>query len=177
MTLLIQKQPTNGYSTIADGDEETDNTSVPRTVRSWSGVVTIVAGLLLLVAGGAVWMKPDDGASYTTAAGGLVVATLADTPCLPASDTFSGISETDFGWFSAGQKYPFETCYQEEHAPSCALSRAQAPRGSRRMSFHVERCQYRSALTLRRLTATDRDPTTLPFQLPVGKRISPSSIS
>ena len=86
MTLLIKKPPTNGYSTIADGDEDTDTANVPRTVRSWLGVVAIVAGLLLLVAGcGAVWMTLEDRSSYImTATGGLVDATLGN-PCNPAT--------------------------------------------------------------------------------------------
>ena len=93
-------------------------TNLPTTTTTTMGhrslvwiMVTIVLGVkMLVVAGGAVWMlKTNDAGLTTTAVGDLVIATLADTPCLPASDTFSGISETDFGWFSAGQKDPFET--------------------------------------------------------------------
>ena len=110
MNLFITKQPTNGYSTIADGDEETDNTSVPRSVRSWSGVVAVVALLLLVAGGGAVWMLPDAGSSYTTATGSLVVATIDDTRCLPATGAFGGVS-TLGNWL--GERAPFETCYYQ----------------------------------------------------------------
>ena len=116
MTLLIQKQPTNGYSTIANRDADTDTTAtVPRvitrrstwtTVRSWSGVIVIVAGMTMLVAGGAVWLR-DSGSSYTTATEGLVVGTQGNFPCVPATGTFGGFSTT-----SSIEDYPFETCYQ-----------------------------------------------------------------
>ena len=58
--------------------------------------MAVVAGMIMLVSGGAVLMrKTNDAGLTTTAAGGLVVATLAETPCLPAPDPyFSGISET-----------------------------------------------------------------------------------
>ena len=106
----------------SNDDDETAvpliTTNLPSTTTTTMGhrslvwiMVAIVLGVkMLVVAGGAVWMlKTNDAGLTTTAVGGLVIATLADTPCLPASDTFSGISETDFGWFSAGQKDPFET--------------------------------------------------------------------
>ena len=60
---------------------------------------------MLLVAGGTVWLQ--DGASYTTAAEGLVVGTHGPAPCLPAGGAFSGISDTHV---HRGQ--PFETCCQ-----------------------------------------------------------------
>ena len=111
MNLFITKPPTNGYSTIADGDEETDSTSVPRTVRSWSGVVASVALLLIVAGGGAVWMLPEEGSSYTTATGGLVVATEATRGlCLPATGAFGGVSKLGY-W--AGERDPFETCYYQ----------------------------------------------------------------
>lgn len=117
----------------SNDDDETAvpliTTNLPSTTTTTMGhrslvwiMVAIVLGVkMLVVAGGAVWMlKTNDAGLTTTAVGGLVIATLADTPCLPASDTFSGISETDFGWFSAGQKDPFETCYQEgDYAKYC----------------------------------------------------------
>ena len=56
MNFFIKKQHTNGYNTIANGDDDTDTANVPRvtafrstltTVRSWSGVVVIVvAGMM-----------------------------------------------------------------------------------------------------------------------------------
>ena len=112
MNLFITKPPTNGYSTIADGDEETDSTSVPRTVRSWSGVVASVALLLIVAGGGAVWMLPEEGSSYTTATGGLVVATEASSIglCPPATGAFGGVSKLGY-W--AGERDPFETCYYQ----------------------------------------------------------------
>ena len=116
MTLLIQKQPTNGYSTIVNGDTDTDTATVPRvitrrstwtTVRSRSGAIAIVAGMLLLVVGGVVWMTPDGGSSNPTAAGDLVVATIEDTldtayyngddptvRCFPATGNFQLTSTT-----------------------------------------------------------------------------------
>ena len=118
MNFVIKKQHTNGYNTIADGDDDTDTSNVlPRvtafrstltTVRSWSGVVVIVvAGMMMLVAGSAVWMQ-DGGSSYTTTAKGLVVGTQGNIPCLPATGTFNGISF----WSNWSDGYPFETCYQ-----------------------------------------------------------------
>ena len=81
----------------------------------------VVAGMLLLVAYGAVWMQggslydPSSGGSLnvkdgsiTTAAEGLVVATQA-TPCLPAQDIFNGIS-ISHDWHSHSN--PFETCWK-----------------------------------------------------------------
>ena len=80
-------------------------------------LVAVVAGLagmmMLVVAGGVIWMRTTNDAGLTmTAAGGLIVATLADTPCLPAPDTFSGITDTAGKWVWSGRKHPFETCYQ-----------------------------------------------------------------
>ena len=86
-------------------------TPLPTTTTSGHGSkwrVALVAGmLLLLVACGVVWMRPER-SSYTTAAEGLVVATQGHTPCLPATSTFRGISETT----SVGKSYAFETCYK-----------------------------------------------------------------
>ena len=80
-------------------------------------LVAVVAGLagmmMLVVAGGVIWMRTTNDAGLTmTAAVGLIVATLADTPCLPAPDTFSGITDTAGKWVWSGRKHPFETCYQ-----------------------------------------------------------------
>ena len=71
------------------------------------GMVVVVAGLMLLVvAGGPVWMP--EGASYTTVAEGFVVATRGNSPCLTADGTFGGKSTTAF----EGDSDPFETCFQ-----------------------------------------------------------------
>jgi hypothetical protein len=49
--------------------------------------------LLLVVAGGAIWM-PDQGRTTTVTAEGLVVA-YAPNNCVPATGTFGGVSTTD----------------------------------------------------------------------------------
>ena len=120
---MIQKQPTNGYSTIANRDADTDTTAtVPRvitrrstwtTVRSWSGVIVIVAGMTMLVAGGAVWLR-DSGSSYTTATEGLVVGTQGNSPCVPATGNFQ-LTSTTTTW---GESHPLETCYYNGDNPA-----------------------------------------------------------
>ena len=80
----------------------------PRSKRRMVAVVG--AGMMLLgLAGGAVWLWDEE----TAAAEGHVVATPeVKHPCLPAPDTFSGISKTAGTWIWSGHKDPFETCYQ-----------------------------------------------------------------
>ena len=64
----------------------------------------MLAGILLVlgVAGGAVWLR-DVGKRRKCD---------GCTPCVPAPDTFSGISETAGTWKWSGRTDPFETCYQ-----------------------------------------------------------------
>ena len=87
--------------------------SLPTTTmdrRSSKTRLAVAAGMLMLVAGGTVWM--GDG-GITTTAEGLVVATAGDGfRCEPATNTFGGWS-SDFdparGEYSTG---PFQTCYK-----------------------------------------------------------------
>lgn len=124
MHFFIKKQlPTTGYTTIADGDADTNTATVLRVithrstltiVRSWSGVVAIVAGMML-VADGAVWMR--DGLSYMTAVAEVLV--VVSSQCVPASGVFGGISTTNV-FVIVGQRDPLETCYQYgEEAEYC----------------------------------------------------------
>ena len=88
--------------------------------------VAILAGMML--AGGAVWRRPEVGSSSTpTAAEGLVVATPLSveeeeeedydydygTVCVPAASgaTFGGVSTTP-EFDAVGPEAPFETCFQ-----------------------------------------------------------------
>ena len=74
-------------------------------------MLAMIAGttmLLMVAGGGTVWMMLPGGASYTTAAEGLVVATEKNI-CYPASGTFNGKSVADK---YAGQQEPFETCFR-----------------------------------------------------------------
>ena len=81
--------------------------------RSKWVMIAIVVAMMMLVAGGMVLLW--DGES---AAEGLVVATQENGPCLPATDTFSGISVTVTTAY--GHRDPFETCYQYgEEAKYC----------------------------------------------------------
>lgn len=122
MHFFIKKQPpTTGYTTIADGDADTDTATVLRVithrstltiVQSWSGVVAIVAGMML-VAGGAVWMR--DGLSYMTAVAEVLV--VVSSQCVPASGVFGGISTTNV-FVIVGQRDPLETCYQYGKRPN-----------------------------------------------------------
>ena len=70
--------------------------------RSSKTRLAIVAGMILMVAGGTVLLQ-DGG----TTAEGLIVATQG-VPCEPATGTFGGVSTTTF----FGEDNPFETCYQ-----------------------------------------------------------------
>ena len=84
----------------------------------------MIAGMMLLVAGGAILLQEGsfsydpssgsletkDSGLTTAAAEGLVVATHDCAPCLPATDTFNGISDTTTG--GKYQHSPFETCWQ-----------------------------------------------------------------
>ena len=127
MHFFIKKQPpTTGYTTIADGDADTNTATVPRfithrstltIVRSWSGVVAIVAGMMMLVAGGAVWMR--NGLSYTTATAEVLVMVSSQCVAAPMDATFGGISTTNV-FVIVGKRDPFETCYQYgEEAKYC----------------------------------------------------------
>ena len=105
-------------------------TTTRTTVRSLGMVVAIVAGMMMLmVAGGAVWMMQDAGSSYDPSSGSLFeteeggitlfyaevddIYPLDDgfvpsPQCLPASGRFRGYSTTT----QVGEGYPFDTCYQ-----------------------------------------------------------------
>ena len=98
----------------SDEDEETAVplviTNLPPTTTTHRSrmMMAFVAMMLLMVAGGAAWMM-QDGSSYTAVAESLVVTTVGVSgSCLPATDTFSGVSTTD----DDGSDYAFETCFQ-----------------------------------------------------------------
>ena len=143
MNLFKQQQTTSGYNTIPDtiADDETAAVPLGTTVlspttttvimghRLSKRMIAIVFGMtIMLVAGGAVWMRPDGGSSYdhssgslntaaedgsglaTAAEGLVVVATEASSAiCFPATGTFSGVS-----FFSpdGDESRYFETCFQ-----------------------------------------------------------------
>ena len=69
--------------------------------------------LLMVAGGGTVWMMLPGGASYTTAAEGLVVSTEGGYPAclLPADGTYGGISKTALN--GDGHPSKFETCYYQ----------------------------------------------------------------
>ena len=152
--MLITKQlTTNGYNTIADGVADTETATVPRvpnhrstwttTVRSGSGVMVMVAGMLLLVAGGGtVWrMRPEGGSSSHPSAGsfpteegpgrrggprpvdlaprgGLVVAAPIEEQCFAAHPTekFGGVSTAFPDETIRWISHPFETCFKRYNA-------------------------------------------------------------
>ena len=110
----MMKSATNMMSYQKSDDEETAVLLVPTilptsttTTTKWISRVASVAGVMMLVvAGGTVWM--GDG-GITTDAEGLVVATQGGVPCVPAAldATFSGVSATGNAHY-----FPFQTCYQ-----------------------------------------------------------------
>ena len=77
-----------------------------------------VAGMLLvfMMAGGTIWLRSEGGSSSDDSSESLVMWNDGvvmydngeDTPCLPATDTFSGRSGTPFPIHTE----PFQTCYQ-----------------------------------------------------------------
>jgi len=113
-------------TTTTTDDEETAVLLVPTilptsttTTTKWISRVASVAGVMMLVvAGGTVWM--GDGGIATTTAEGLVVATEArkDDYCVPAVGAFGGASKTNGKLFI--HIHPFQTCYQNgEEAKYC----------------------------------------------------------
>ena len=87
-------------------------TTMTRGRRLSKRMLAMIAGTTMLMgAGGTVWLMLPGGASYTTAAEGLVVATTeGDThDCLPSEGTFGGVSTT--AWNADGHPFKFETCY------------------------------------------------------------------
>ena len=79
-------------------------------------MIAIIAGMLMMLmvaGGGTVWMMLPGGASYTTAAEGLVVSTEGGYPAclLPADGTYGGISKTALN--GDGHPSKFETCYYQ----------------------------------------------------------------
>ena len=164
MTMLITKQlTTNGYNTIATGDADTETTAtVPRvpdcrstwttTMRSGSGVLAMVAGMLLLLAGGGTVgrMLPEGGSAYHRSAGsfpteevpgrwggprhddlagslGLVVAAPIEEQCFEAPSTakFRGVSVDPPGPGGLYWISRFETCWKRLDLPVYCWSRAQ----------------------------------------------------
>jgi len=138
MNLFQKQQKTSGYASIPNAIADDEETATTRTMdrrvsrwrttdRRWSKGRMLVDGvvatgmMLLLVMGGAVWMRQDGGSSYdhssgsretadggrTITAEGLVLPPPGDDPCLPAGGAFGGVSTT-----SNMQRNPFETCYQ-----------------------------------------------------------------
>ena len=80
-----------------------------RTLRSL-GIIIFVGMLLLVVtAGGVVWRRPEVSSDTTFTAEGLVDATYDNGPCLPATDNFAGLSQTNSFITHGGA---FQTCYQ-----------------------------------------------------------------
>ena len=83
-------------------------------------IAIVAAGMMLVVAGGTVWMQ-EGGLSYTpSSAEGLVVATnpfYGKYPCFPAVGTFDGVS-TIMPDRPNGESSPFETCFQFESMSS-----------------------------------------------------------
>ena len=111
MTLLI-KTPltTNGYNTIATGDADPETTvTVPHvTARRSTWTTTVVAGMLMLSAGGTVWrMLPEGGLSYVESAGSIEVVAEPRTHCPvpPRTATFGGVSTTFSSWPVDQQSY------------------------------------------------------------------------
>ena len=104
------------YQNPPNSDEEDDtmttghSSNSRKTVRILGSIV--VAGVLLLVVaaggGGVVWRRPEGSSDTTTTVKGLVVET-DDNPCLPATDNFVGISQTNSFITHGGA---FQTCYQ-----------------------------------------------------------------
>ena len=130
MTMLITKPPTtNGYNTIATGNEDPETTAtVPHVTARRSTWTTMFAGMLMLSAGGTVWRMQDvDTPNRTTpAAAGLVQSsgniqteevpgrrggprTYCTVP--PRTATFGGTSITAHFW---PVKHPFEVCYKRD---------------------------------------------------------------
>ena len=134
---LFQKQPkTSGYKTVPNAstaDEETVAVAVPLGTTTLSPS-TIMGGtmdrrsskgrriahvaamiMLVMVAGGMVWMRPEGESSDPTNAEGLVVATTdgEEISCVPATGTWTAgkVSTTVY----SGQATPFLTCWQSEH--------------------------------------------------------------
>ena len=83
-------------------------------------IVIVAAGMMLVVAGGTVWMQ-DGGLSYNpSSAEGLVVPTnpfYGRYPCIYAVGTFGGVS-TIMPDCPNGESSPFETCFQFESTSS-----------------------------------------------------------
>lgn len=108
-----------------DEDEETNlplgTTILPQPTTMTTGhhlsktmIAIVAAGIMLVVAGGAVWLQ-DDGSSHThSSAEGLVLATnpfYTKNPCYPAVSTFDGVSTIMPDGLN-GKSSPFETCFQ-----------------------------------------------------------------
>ena len=122
MNLFQKQQNTSGYTSIPNDNTATaaaDDTAVllgtsifPTTKRtttmgrrSLTWMVAIVVGMMMLAAGGTIWLRDGE----KNAAEGLVVGFRPDDyQCLPADGTFNGKSVTTY----FGEKDPFETCYQ-----------------------------------------------------------------
>jgi len=119
MNSSLKQQPkTRGYKSIPHANAAADDakiTAVPvfgSTLLSRRMAIAIIAGtsmvlMLMLVAGGVVWM-PDRDRTTTATAEGLIVAT-EPTSCVPATGTFGGVSTTDITSTSA----PFQTCFRD----------------------------------------------------------------
>ena len=115
MNLFQKQRNISGYTSIPNDNTTTaaaDDTAVTtRTTtmdhRSLTWMVAIVLGMMMLAAGGTIWLRDGE----KPAAEGLVVVFRPDDyQCLPADGTFSGKSVTTSPPF--GEKDPFETCYQ-----------------------------------------------------------------
>ena len=109
MNLFRTQQTTIGYSSIPDAIADNDETAaVGHRSSMWMGMmITFVAGMML-VAGGTVWMLPEE-SSYTTSAEGLVVATHLSTE-----------EENDYEYEGEDYKYQHEGDYDYPYLNQCA---------------------------------------------------------